>query len=410
MNTENIENPLPVLIDFGQAWLLERDFNLAASDPAYPYYAPERIEKGDIWREPADIFGLGGILYFLAVGEDPPPVFSQHGDTDSGIEHKDHSILKYELLEKIRTLNPGLYNENPGIVDIVLYCLRPDVNERASYAEAVLDVVELFEGAFRTSEDDVDSNSENIIDKLSEKITELDELVQLLQTTDIHLFPRILKRDIRVINTQIRTVKSRIYNLEGDRETFINGLLACISMLAPGDQLLALTTPTFWRKYNFGNYGRLLTMIKMAAVHGIRIKWVLLLSQDEFQNSEIQEILAAQSHVMQELLGSGINVGQNPQNSAAYYVGYVVVDPETRKSVARQSKTFILTNRISQDQNTYTLINPRYNRSEGRVTIVRFWNDPNRLNEFLTDLEDYFQSSTSLLSSDLSSTSSQHGT
>ncbi|MEM9950363.1 MAG: protein kinase [Chloroflexota bacterium] len=393
----NTQDPNPILIDFGQAWLVDHEFGLSTNDPSYPYYAPERISNGDIWREPADIFSLGGILYYLATGETPPAVFIYQSGTKADIILKEHIVLKYEILQKVKSLNPQLYQQNPGIVDIILYCLRPDINDRASYAEAVLDVLELFEAAFSYPGNRIENTNKDIFGELAEKVSELSDLVQLLQNTDIHLFPRILKRDVRLVYTRLQTVKSRVYNLEGDRETFINGLLSCVSLLEAKDQLLALTTPTFWRKENFGNYGRLLTMIKMAGLRNISVKWVLLLSDDEFKKPEVKDILQAQSYVMQELSNNGITVGKASSDTGDYYVGYVIVDAETRKAVARQSKTFILINRVAQEKDNYTLINPRYTRSEGRVTLVRFWNDPNRLEEFLDDLEYYSNLSSSLL-------------
>jgi hypothetical protein len=70
--------------------------------------------------------------------------------------------------------------------------------------------------------------------------------------------------------------RSQLFNLRGgDRDELVKYMLAAFSGLRAGDQILAQTTPIFWQKQNFGANGRLLTMLKMAAIHQIHVRWVL---------------------------------------------------------------------------------------------------------------------------------------
>jgi serine/threonine protein kinase len=66
----------PVLIDFGLSFLTPRDGNSATEDRwiagTPQYMAPEQIcgERSTLTQR-TDVFGLGGVLYFLCVGHDP---------------------------------------------------------------------------------------------------------------------------------------------------------------------------------------------------------------------------------------------------------------------------------------------------------------------------------------------------
>lgn len=389
----------PVLIDFGQAWFVERDFFvLSAGDPSYPYYAPERTVDGGIWREPADIFSLGGVFYYLATGQKPPMVY-KNGKHESQAEKdlKNHAELKRELRDNIRHINPALYSGNPGIVDIILYCMRPNVEDRAAHAEAVSDVIDLFETAFESPNIPYDNGS-SIDEKLEDLLQKLHECNQALQATDSHPFHRMLSREIRVLRTHLQSVQTRVHNLTGDRETYINSLLACISSLKKDDRCLALTTPTFWRQNNFGNNGRLLTMLKMAAWHGgVRIRWVLLITDHEFEVEEVNDILQAQADMLSELEQEGVDITDRTMDGEGCFIGYVRVSDKERRDIVRGAKTFVLINRKRDNGERYTLIAPTYTKGEGRVTLVRFWNDPHRLSEFRTNLEAFLGRAISLL-------------
>ena len=383
----------PTLIDFGQAWLVERDFDQKTTkDRSYAYFAPERKTKGDVWRDSADIYSLGGVLYYLATGQEPPSVYKPGGKS----RFKSSLEMKLKIHGDVRRVNPSLYDSNPGVVDIIHYCLRADADERAPFAEAVVDVIDLFEAAFGTTM--TSGTSQDLGRKYRGLLASMKAYLKALQTVDSHLFYRFVGREIRFLQKQLQSVGTRVYSLEGNRETFVNGLLACISTLRRGDHCLALTTPTFWRKQNFGIDGRLLTMLKMAAWKGgVNVRWVLLLSESERIEDEVSDILDAQNRAAEELTQYRVNTQDWTIDGSGFFVGYVVVSDEERKEVARQARTFVLINRHNESKDNYTLIAPSYNRSEGRVTLVRFWDNPARTPEFRNDLEKYLEEAESIL-------------
>lgn len=74
----------PVLIDFGLSFLSasgtgrSRDEGYIAGTPQY--MAPEQIHQGcEPLTQRTDVYGLGGILYYLCVGHDPFPVIHNEG-------------------------------------------------------------------------------------------------------------------------------------------------------------------------------------------------------------------------------------------------------------------------------------------------------------------------------------------
>ena len=139
-------------------------------------------------------------------------------------------------------------------------------------------------------------------------------------------------------------------------------------------------------------------MLKMAAWKGgVNVRWVLLLSESERIEDEVSDILDAQNRAAEELTQYRVNTQDWTIDGSGFFVGYVVVSDEERKEVARQARTFVLINRHNESKDNYTLIAPSYNRSEGRVTLVRFWDNPARTPEFRNDLEKYLEEAESIL-------------
>jgi serine/threonine protein kinase len=389
----------PVLIDFGQAWLVEKELIArSTNDVSYKFYAPEKSRSGNVWYAPADLFSLGGVFYVLATGEDPPNVFSdKRNDIDS---YKSNTELKYEIAETIQRVNSSLYNENPGIVDVIQYCLRPQVNERAPHAEAVLELIQIFETAFGYSANELNLlNGGEVANTLQTRLQECDEI---LEGQSHKPFFRIFHRDVRSLISRAHGLKSRNYDLLGDRESIVNGLLTCLATLKSGDQCLALTTAIFWARQNFGTTGRFLTMLKMAGLKGIAVRWVILLTEKDLIHLDIQKAVRAHQTSLEEIRSAGIDTENKNMDGEGYYIGYDIVDEDKRFEIARQAKTFIVLNRrnLNENRNYRTLLAPAYTRSgmEGNIAILRLWENPQRWSEFQSELENYLPESTSIAS------------
>jgi hypothetical protein len=292
------------------------------------------------------------------------------------------------------------FNENPGIVDVIQYCLRPQVNERAPHAEAVLELIQIFETAFGYSANELNLlNGGEVANTLQTRLQECDEI---LEGQSRKPFFRIFHRDVRSLISRAHGLKSRNYDLLGDRESIVNGLLTCLATLKSGDQCLALTTAIFWARQNFGTTGRFLTMLKMAGLKGIAVRWVILLTEKDLIHLDIQKAVRAHQTSLEEIRSAGIDTENKNMDGEGYYIGYDIVDEDKRFEIARQAKTFIVLNRrnLNENRNYRTLLAPAYTRSgmEGNIAILRLWENPQRWSEFQSELENYLPESTSIAS------------
>lgn len=125
------ENGNPVFIDFGQA--LFRDLvisGVGVGSGSHVFIPPEG--SGSV---SSDIYSFGGVLYYLATGQYPPTLIKEMKDIDD---------LKTEIAESIKVINRPLYEQNCGIVDIIVRCLRHSQHNRHPHAEGVLQDIETF--------------------------------------------------------------------------------------------------------------------------------------------------------------------------------------------------------------------------------------------------------------------------
>ncbi len=401
------ENGEPVFIDFGQAWRLDQQLFAQSTDSTpYAYYAPERLKSAEgPWYQPADIYSICGILYYLATGDHPPLTIQRHQDRDGmEIDEPIHKAdTKKQIVRSIQEKNQALYEANLGIPDIILYGLRPIAHERATYAEEVLEVMDCYYNAFQQSvykplprlATDLDGE-----ESLKQQVNQLSLLIDKLQQQNNQIHYRLLKRDLSYLSTQVNSLiaedfrdpkvrqRSQLYSLRGgDRDDLVKYMLAAFSGLRSGDHVLAQTTPIFWRKENFGANGRLLTMIKMAATHGINIRWVLLIEEltewQERYKSGLNGILEAHQDAVNEARGiAGMEVMSKSIETAGFYLGYRLIPEEQRKSVIRMAKTFIVLNeRDDEGNDNFTAILPNYTERDGSIASVRLWRRPWRWQE-----------------------------
>ncbi len=114
------------IIDFGEAWCMSHQLESTSGQSYHPYLAPERysdMPEGSRWYSSADIYSMGAVLFQLATGcekkELPSPF---QGDTRTLRRGRD---LKREIVLAIKARNRTLYEQQPGIADVILMCMRP---------------------------------------------------------------------------------------------------------------------------------------------------------------------------------------------------------------------------------------------------------------------------------------------
>ena len=370
IHTENIminQANEPILIDFGQAQFRDAVCNtIGKGIQSFPYVAPEG--SGSIG---ADIFSLGGVLYFLATGEDPPLSIKEIRDIDE---------LKNKIADNIKIRNPNLYQENCGIVDIISRCLRRNkydlpYTDRIRDAEDVLQDIETF-SANPPSEFEI----ENLINTLKK-----------LDKKDKPLFSWMMRFRIRRSIQVIEDIIQGVYDLTGDYEDIVSGLTRYLSSLQKGDQYLCISTPLFWYTENLGNNGRFLAMNKLVCQRGATIRRIFLLTEEEISNDpEIKNIIDSHIKVINELDAIGIKTKIPQLDAGGYYTGFILTEQNKREQLIREGRHFGLLYKSGQG----LLIAPIYRKGDrdkkgGTIATIQFRSDLGLVNNSIK----YFESS-----------------
>ncbi len=360
----------PFLVDFGQSFLVDFAMHqMGGSIRNHPYLAPERRKKGNFWYSPADIYSMGGLLFYLACGQIPP---DPEPDTEK---------LKNSIFRTIQEYNPNLLHENQGIVKIIDKCLRYSVgvDERYSYPESILAALEIFD--YKTPQKDG-----VIFEKNKSLVLEIAESVAQLGAGPNSLFNKLLSFDLQLLRKEIEAMKANHHEILGDREEIINSLLRYLSVLENGDEYLTVTSPQFWMPDNLGINGRFLTLNMMMAQRGVQIKRVFLLTESDKDNSETTRILQAHLNAMKELHAKAVTIG-TPEpvigGGKVFYTGFVIVSDDYRQELVDSGCNVAIWKRKSGEMMSITFsIRPGTNQ----IGKVRFSSSPAQL-KFLAEFQ-----------------------
>jgi serine/threonine protein kinase len=128
------------IIDFGQSWL--GVVRAAPNSVRHPYYSPERIMGP--WDHRADIYSLGGVMFYAATGEIPVSPFADpqmdHRDRFRNDERVllDRVTVRAKLRDALARRNAELLAMYPHVVDILADCMNPDATKRTGDARLVV--------------------------------------------------------------------------------------------------------------------------------------------------------------------------------------------------------------------------------------------------------------------------------
>lgn len=328
-----------VFIDFGKSAL--QDLNLPRRTPGPApgrFHPPEG--RGSV---KGDIFDLGGLLFYLATGDPEPPD-----------KVRDNDELKRRITKRVKEVNPKLYDENSGLVDIIARCRRFHQYERFHNVEGLIQDLETF----------CDSP------ELDAPLKQPPPLLTALDTSDQPLFSRLGRLRIRAERRVFEDMIRGVYDLTGDHEDIVSGFTRYLSTLRRDDQYLTLSIPAFWRKNNLGVNGRVLVMNKIAALRGATIRRVFLLTEADRSDPEIVQILEAHINIGVELAQSptmAVQTDEKDLSKGGYYTGFVVVRDEERRELVDQRNHFGLL--IAGERPTVAA--PVYT-SEGHVVGLEF--------------------------------------
>jgi serine/threonine protein kinase len=253
-------------IDFGDAVLRHE---LAARDALAHGHAYKSPERTNDWLWPtrrADIYAVGGVLYYLATGNPPPMPIA------------DKDEMKTRIVEEMKLRNQNLLAGNPGIADIIARCLRYDPTERIPDADHLLHEIETFQDVDRPR-----SNGHAV--GLKTSLTKVEAQVRKLspkKNNAVDLFAAMAAQDLSLLAHRLESMTNGVRDISGDHDEIVSGLTRYLSMLKPGDQYLAVTIPDFWSPQNLGINGRFLTMNRLIAERGVVIKRLFLVTQEEW--------------------------------------------------------------------------------------------------------------------------------
>ena len=299
--------PNPVFIDFGEAALrkvITPPYGPKRPNP-HAYMAPE-IRDGEPWpSRRADLYSLGGVLYFLAVGEDPPAKLP-----------KDNDALKDFVTRQIKKLNPALLDKNWGVPDITARCLRYDRKTRVRNAEALLQEIRTF-GAPHVD--------------LAGTLGRLRRLGnRFLRQGGDHLFKRMAAIDLRQVECRMQDMADGVLDITGDHEEIVTALTQYLSVLRRGDEYLAVTVPKFWAAGNLGVNGRYIAMTRQIAMGGVHIRRLFLLTKSDRRDPMVKRILKVHHALSKEVNGI--------RKKTRIDARYALVPPHERELAVKQGE------------------------------------------------------------------------
>lgn len=374
-------NGLPAFVDFGQAWI-EEDVLFRSAEEQFtryhPYLAPERVKKqskrsksGDtpFWSAPADIYSLGGVLFFLATGEDPPSPWLHA----IGGELKDHRQFRDEVAHVVAKNNLQLYQRSPGIIDVICTCLHPRLEQRADRTSTVLRVLDLF---------DEKENGASKVTSLEEMKRELDLLTveaQGIPTSSNPIFFNILNWEIQRLRRLIATTKTKIYTVNREPPPLLYSLMPAISVLDRGDCCMGVVVARFWAQYSTMVIDQFVAMLRTAALHGIVVQFILLTTERDLKDPKVIQFLKS--------FRSGVDDFDTMQNRYGEpidcTIGYQMLLNSEIKHLVHKKQLFFM---LEKSKRT-TLITPDLYDPDGLVTRARYWADPTREKELRQSFE-----------------------
>jgi serine/threonine protein kinase len=272
----------PALIDFGQAAFREAAPTIArVSGSHLRYLAPER---GPSIR--ADLFSLGGVLYYLATGDDPPQV-------TPGVR-SDVQALAAGIRGRLAEKNDQMFWEVRGIADVLARCMCT-TDQRYPDTNALIEHLDRFFIKPTIS-------ALNVFDALEQTVTDAERL----DTSSHPLLRRMVTGRIRDLRTAIATAATGASDVVGDPSVIAGSMTQFLAWLGEGDQYLTISTPQFWRQPNPGADGEFLSMNIMAAERGAAIKRLIVVRPED-ETDEFREIMQTQIAAMREAAEFGVH-------------------------------------------------------------------------------------------------------
>jgi serine/threonine protein kinase len=342
----------PILIDFGQASFRDAVQSIVkVSGRNEIYIAPEKKRSVQ-----GDVYSLGGVLFYLATGQDPPDMTKNVG--------VDLNALTALILEKIRNMNHQLYQDTRGVADIIANCLCSS-DDRYPNARTVVEHLDTF---FRKTS----HVSLPVADAISDELGG-EQLVDPNQ----EIFRRMGGLLVHVLRDDLADMAKGSYDLVSGPRVIAAAMTQYLSLLDNNDQYLTISNPRFWAPPNPGSNGEYLSMNLMAARRSAKIKHLLIITPDDEKYEQYSRIMEAQIRALREV--------RNLVPEASYEVKLLFVSNHRGEEVLNNGHHF----RLLVKQDELVAVYPDYRR-DGSIAAVRFLADRHLVGNLRGTFESYW--------------------
>ncbi len=385
------------------------------------YDAPEKWRPSveSEWYSPTDVFSLGMVLLFLAIGDDIEILACKELSVFDKMD-KDHQstgwyqIEKYakyrmrhelarQLLNAIRQHSFSLDHEALDddrrrleiairISCVIMDCIEPEIQYRAPTLRGVLRQMRFFAPVFPVQalaeNEQLEAATSATIERLQE-IWKTGDLLKRLQHAKARFLSPAACADLppslaAVVTTRLSLLLSdlddvgklriaedksgqqqRSLRITAGREHLVETMLVTLSRLERGDECEALLTPTFWFDENMGEFGRVLRMLELAVLAGAKLKWILIVNPARLQQPRVREVLRYQGELSKEMEKAMPELIDDPP------LQYTVLHDELFYRISREQLTHI---RLPDTKNKRPLtIALNYAGDGQKLNTLRLW-------------------------------------
>ena len=332
------------------------------------FLAPERVGTrrlvNNSWFAPTDIYSYGILLHWLLCGDRLPVPFQKGAvkfgtkDCEIAVFGQKYTVTGQELIKpdedlKLQIeemLSLGAENHlkaHTWIADLIMQCIRPSPDGRAPTMTCIINLLREY-----AERDGLMLPRTGGVKGVPARPIGQRKKTNRIETILMGLAERFVDEQRPELNPDLIELSNR--------ELMVRAMESIFHDLKEGDSVLAVTTPTCWRRGNMGPHGRVMTSLKTAVRNGARVVWILAADPNDSSDVANQVVFKWQTHVASQV---------NNANLVLHVAQMSQEELDARLSVKA-------TGIVIQKRSGPTLIAPDYSHRRGVLTCLRFWLKP----------------------------------